>query len=48
MSLGHPIAEEEAYSDHCEKDADGTKGGRSWCDGRGLLRNIHDVDSHIQ
>jgi len=48
VNLEYPVAEEETYSDHCEKDADGAKSGLSWCDVRDLLRKIHDVDGHIQ
>ena len=33
MNLENMIAEDErAYLEHCEKNADGTKGSCGWCD----------------
>ena len=38
----------ETHLDHDEKDADRTKNSLGWCDARYLLRDVQDIDSHIQ
>jgi len=48
VNLERLIAEEKMYLDHGEKDADGAKSGLGWCDARDLLREIQDVDGHVQ
>ena len=40
--------EKEAYSDHSEKDGDGSKGSFGWCYARELLRETQAVGGHIQ
>jgi len=40
--------EGETYPDHCEKSANGAKSSFGWCDARDLLREIQDLDGHIQ
>jgi len=49
MNREHRITEAKGtHLDHNEKGADGTKNGLGWCDARYFLREIQDVDGHVQ